>query len=58
VEVVEQVLPKGWFPVFELQPITIVLAFLAAILVGLASAVIPLYRTLNTTIVNGLRQIG
>ena len=58
VEAAEQALPKGWFPVFELRPVTVIYAFLSAIVVGIAAALIPLYRTLNTTIVNGLRQIG
>jgi len=58
VGIVEQVLPKGWFPVFELQPVTVMYAFISAFVVGIFSSLIPLYRTLNTTIVNGLRQIG
>jgi putative ABC transport system permease protein len=58
IDVFEQVLPKGWFPVFELRPITVIFAFLSAFAVGICSSVIPLYRTLTTNIVNGLRQIG
>ena len=50
--------PKGWFPVFIVEPITLVLACSAAILVGIIAAIFPIHRTLNTKIVDGLRQIG
>jgi putative ABC transport system permease protein len=58
VAITEQALPKGWFPVFELRSVTVVYAFLSAFVVGICSAVIPLYRTMSTSIVNGLRQIS
>ncbi len=51
------ILPKGWFPVFALEPITVILACLAAISVGVAASIFPIHRALRTTIVNGLRQI-
>ncbi len=51
-------LPKGWFPIFNLEAITLILASTAAIVVGIAAAVFPLHRALNTTIVDGLRQTG
>jgi putative ABC transport system permease protein len=54
----EQLMPKGWFPVFDLQPVTVVYAAVAALCVGIASSLFPIYRALNTSIVNGLRQIG
>jgi len=50
--------PKGWFPVFNVEPITLVLACSAAVLVGILAAIFPIQRTLNTKIVDGLRQIG
>jgi putative ABC transport system permease protein len=58
VDITEQALPKGWFPVFELRPVTVVYAFLSAFVVGICSSVIPLFRTMSTSIVNGLRQIS
>jgi putative ABC transport system permease protein len=51
-------LPKGWFPVFNLETITLVLACTSALLVGILSSVFPIQRALNTTIVDGLRQAG
>jgi len=51
-------MPKGWFPIFNLEIPTLLLAAAAAISVGLAAAVFPLQRSLRTTIVDGLRQIG
>lgn len=54
----EQLMPKGWFPVFDLQPVTVVYAAVAALCVGIASSLFPVYRALTTSIVNGLRQIG
>jgi putative ABC transport system permease protein len=51
-------MPKGWFPIFNLEVSTLLLAGLAAISVGAAAAVFPLQRALRTTIVDGLRQIG
>jgi putative ABC transport system permease protein len=54
----EEFMPKGWFPVFDLQPVTVVYAAVAALCVGIASSLFPIYRALNTSIVNGLRQIG
>jgi putative ABC transport system permease protein len=50
-------LPKGWFPVFTLEPVTIVLAALSAIMVGIAASAFPIHRSIRTSIVNGLRQI-
>ncbi len=51
-------LPKGWFPIFELESTTLMLAAGAAILVGVAASLFPIQRSLSTTIVDGLRQIG
>jgi len=50
--------PKGWFPVFNVEPVTLVLACSAAVLVGILAAIFPIQRTLSTKIVDGLRQIG
>jgi putative ABC transport system permease protein len=54
----EAALPKGWFPIFEVEPITVILAVSAALAVGVAASVFPIQRTLSTRIVDGLRQIG
>ena len=54
----EAALPKGWFPIFNLETITLVLASSSALLVGILASIFPIQRALNTTIVDGLRQIG
>ena len=53
-----QVLPKGYFPVFQLEPITVIIACSAAILVGIVSAVFPIQKSLKTNIVDGFRFVG
>ena len=55
---VSEGLPSTWFPVFNIEPITIVMAVLAAIFAGVLSSVFPIYRALQMKIVDGLRQIG
>lgn len=54
----EQVMPKGFFPVFYIEPSTWVIAAAAAMLVGVAAAIVPIQRVLRTRIVDGLRFIG
>jgi putative ABC transport system permease protein len=54
----EEVIPKGFFPVFRLEDITIILAISAAILIGVAAAVFPIARALKTKIVDGFRFVG
>ncbi len=54
----EQVMPKGFFPVFYIEPSTWVIAAAAAMLVGVAAAIVPIQRALRTRIVDGLRFIG
>jgi len=51
-------LPKGWFPVFDVEPITMILAGSSALLVGVVASLFPIQRALGTSIVDGLRQIG
>jgi putative ABC transport system permease protein len=46
------------FPVFEVQPVTIVLAASIGLSAGLIAALFPILRTLRTNIANGLRSIG
>jgi putative ABC transport system permease protein len=52
------VVPKGFFPVFNIEPITVVLAVSSAILVGLLASLFPIQRALGTKIIDGLRHIG
>lgn len=54
----EQAMPKGFFPFFYIEPITVVFAAIATILVGLISAVFPIHKALNTKIVDGFRFVG
>ncbi len=55
---ISQVIPKGFFPVFEIEPITLIFAVSAAILIGVASALFPIQRALSTKIVDGFRFVG
>jgi putative ABC transport system permease protein len=52
------VVPKGFFPVFNIEPVTVVFSASAAIIVGLLAAMFPIQRALSTKIVDGLRHIG
>lgn len=54
----EQVIPRGWFPVFQIEPITIILAVSAAILIGIVAAIFPIQRALSTKIIDGFRFVG
>jgi putative ABC transport system permease protein len=54
----EQVIPKGFFPVFQIEPITVILAVSAAILIGVAAAIFPIQRALSTKIIDGFRFVG
>lgn len=54
----EQAMPKGFFPFFFIEPITVVLAVIAIILVGLIAAIFPIQRALTTKIVDGFRFVG
>lgn len=49
---------SGFFPVFELKNSTITFSFIAAIVVGLASAVFPAWRAVKMRIADGLHRIG
>jgi len=58
VDGVSQAIPKGMFPVFELEPITLIFAVSSAILIGVAASIFPIMKALRTNIVDGLRFIG
>ena len=54
----EQAMPKGFFPFFFIEPITIVLAVTATLMVGFLAAIFPIQRALATKIVDGFRFVG
>jgi len=54
----EQAVPKGFFPFFYIEPITIILAISATLLVGIVAAIFPIQRALSTKIVDGFRFVG
>jgi putative ABC transport system permease protein len=54
----QEAMPQGFFPYFFIEPITIVLAISAALLVGVGASIVPIQRVLKTRIVDGLRFIG
>ena len=58
VDGVSQAIPKGMFPVFELEPITLIFAVSSALLIGVAASVFPIMKALGTSIVDGLRFLG
>lgn len=47
-----------FFPIFIVEPITIVLAASVAVLAGVIAAAFPAFRTMQTPIVDGLRTLG
>lgn len=54
----QRALPKGWFPVFYIEPQTVIVGSIAGLLVGLAASLIPARRAVTTRIVDGLRFVG
>jgi len=54
----QEAMPQGFFPYFFIEPITIVFALLAALLVGVGASMVPIQRVLSTRIADGLRFIG
>lgn len=49
---------KGFFPIFIVEPETVAVGLVLAILIGLASAAIPAYRVSGQTIAAALRRTG
>lgn len=47
-----------FFPIFNVEPVTIILAISVALLAGIVAAFFPTVRTLRTRIAEGLRAIG
>jgi putative ABC transport system permease protein len=54
----ERFIPKTFFPVFYIEPITLILAVSAALFIGIAASIFPIQRVLNTKIVEGFRFVG
>ncbi len=52
------VVPKSWFPIFYVEPMTLILAGSSALLVGIVASLFPIQRSLRTSIVDGLRFVG
>jgi len=53
-----EVVPKGFFPIFRLETITVILAISSAAIIGIASSVFPVLKALRTKIVDGFRFVG
>ncbi len=53
-----EIIPKNIFPVFYIETHIVVYAFIAAVMVGLLSAIFPVFKALRTPIVEGFRHIG
>jgi putative ABC transport system permease protein len=47
----------NWFPVFKVEALTLYLAVAAALVVGTAAAVIPIWRVVTVRVVEGLGRI-
>ncbi|HWP59159.1 MAG TPA: FtsX-like permease family protein [Candidatus Acidoferrales bacterium] len=58
VEGFQEAMPKGWFPIFYVEPETVVFGCLAALLVGFGASLIPARRAIAARIVEGLRFVG
>jgi putative ABC transport system permease protein len=54
----EQAMPKGFFPVFQLEPITLILAVTAVLFIGIIAGLFPLQRVFSTRIIDGFRFVG
>jgi putative ABC transport system permease protein len=54
----EQAIPKGFFPVFQIEPITLFLALTAVLFIGFVAGLFPLQRVLTTRIIDGFRFVG
>lgn len=52
------VVPKNFFPVFILEPVTIIQEFGFAVLVGIIAGIIPVVQAVRIKIVDGLRYAG
>jgi putative ABC transport system permease protein len=55
---ISAVIPKGFFPLFNIENSTLILAGISALLVGVAASIFPIIKALRTSIVDGLQHIG
>ena len=51
-------IPKGYFPIFNIETATFIMAGVSALLIGVIAAVFPVQKALRTTIVDGFRHVG
>lgn len=58
VESFEAFIPKGYFPIFRIETITVVLAVFSALMIGIIASVFPVQKALRTSIVDGFRHLG
>jgi putative ABC transport system permease protein len=54
----EAFIPKGFFPIFRIETITVILAGSSALFIGLIASVFPIQKALRTSIVEGFRHVG
>ena len=54
----EKAIPKGFFPVFQIEPITLIFAVSAVLLIGIVAGLFPLQRVLSTRRIDGFRFVG
>jgi putative ABC transport system permease protein len=54
----EQAMPKGFFPVFQIEPLTLILAIIAVLFIGIVAGLFPLQRVFSTRIIDGFRFVG
>src|ERR1041385_3865313 len=52
---IQSVAPTGMFPLFNVEPVPVVLAFLSSIAAGFVAAALPIRRAARMKIVDGLR---
>lgn len=54
----EAFIPKGFFPIFRIETITVILAGSSALLIGVIASIFPIQKALRTSIVEGFRHVG
>ncbi len=55
---IHKAIPPQWFPVFNVEPMTVFLGVCAALLAGVVAALFPTARSMRMKIVDGLRYLG
>ena len=51
-------IPKGMFPIFQIEPVTIIFACSASLIIGVVAAIFPIHKALTLKIVDGIRFVG